>query len=423
MNQAMTAGIEDLPAIAQRMAEYGRGSDKFLAHLAPDETVIPRPVLDAFPQLRESLFEHMRQMGTDPERYVVGSGKNSINPATGLPEFDWIRDIQRGLKGVVKSVAPVVLPFVVNAVFPNLGPVLSGALGAGIGSLVGGGRGSDALKAAALGGVAGGVFSGLQAGFGGTEGTFGSRFTEGVAQPFRDLGASISNTMQSPFTAVPATPAAQAPAVPATPAAQAPAAQAQPGFFDRATSFFTPKAGPTLPEALSAVSTANPSAGEATKLALAQEYMKKNSPGFLSNYGPLLALGGIGAYAAGAFDQPKPQAPADFFGGKTGTGLLAQSPERYRLGVYRGPSSMNLPPLSAPGTAMLAEGGSPTAFPRRTGGISGPGTETSDSIPAMLSDGEFVMTAKAVRGAGNGSRREGMKTMYEMMRRFEGNAR
>ena len=37
----------------------------------------------------------------------------------------------------------------------------------------------------------------------------------------------------------------------------------------------------------------------------------------------------------------------------------------------------------------------------RNGGESvGPGTGTSDDIPAMLSDGEFVMTAAANNGAG-----------------------
>jgi hypothetical protein len=61
----------------------------------------------------------------------------------------------------------------------------------------------------------------------------------------------------------------------------------------------------------------------------------------------------------------------------------------------------------------------PANFPRRTGQIAGPGTEKSDSIPAMLSDGEFVMTARAVRGAGNGSRREGAKRMYQMMHKLE----
>jgi hypothetical protein len=40
----------------------------------------------------------------------------------------------------------------------------------------------------------------------------------------------------------------------------------------------------------------------------------------------------------------------------------------------------------------------------------------------MLSDGEFVMTAQAVRGAGNGDRRQGVKRMYDVMRSFEGAA-
>ena len=52
----------------------------------------------------------------------------------------------------------------------------------------------------------------------------------------------------------------------------------------------------------------------------------------------------------------------------------------------------------------------------------GPGTGTSDSIPAMLSDGEFVMTADAVRGAGGGDRREGARRMYEAMDRLEARA-
>jgi hypothetical protein len=70
------------------------------------------------------------------------------------------------------------------------------------------------------------------------------------------------------------------------------------------------------------------------------------------------------------------------------------------------------------GIAGLAQGG----YPRRTGQIDGPGTATSDSIPAMLSDGEFVMTAKAVRGAGKGDRRAGAKRMYALMHQLEKNA-
>jgi hypothetical protein len=75
-----------------------------------------------------------------------------------------------------------------------------------------------------------------------------------------------------------------------------------------------------------------------------------------------------------------------------------------------------------------AAGGTPE-FPRENGigAIEGPGTETSDSIPAMLSDGEFVMNAKAVKGAGYAmgarddyeARKLGAQKMYETMDQLE----
>ena len=74
--------------------------------------------------------------------------------------------------------------------------------------------------------------------------------------------------------------------------------------------------------------------------------------------------------------------------------------------------------IGALSPSSFAEGGN-THYPRRTGPIDGPGTGTSDSIPAMLSDGEFVFTAKAVKRAGNGSRREGAKRMYQLMHMLE----
>ena len=45
------------------------------------------------------------------------------------------------------------------------------------------------------------------------------------------------------------------------------------------------------------------------------------------------------------------------------------------------------------------EGGQAVAagFRRMTGRITGPGTETSDSVPALLSHGEFVIRAASVR--------------------------
>jgi hypothetical protein len=82
------------------------------------------------------------------------------------------------------------------------------------------------------------------------------------------------------------------------------------------------------------------------------------------------------------------------------------------------PLGEDMGPTMADGIASLAMGG----YPRRNGQIDGPGTATSDSIPAMLSDGEFVMTAKAVRGAGKGDRRAGAKKMYALMHQLEKNA-
>jgi len=58
----------------------------------------------------------------------------------------------------------------------------------------------------------------------------------------------------------------------------------------------------------------------------------------------------------------------------------------------------------------------------RGGHAMGPGTGTSDSIPAFLSDGEFVMTADAVKGFGGGNRQQGAQKLYSMMKKAEAGA-
>jgi len=74
----------------------------------------------------------------------------------------------------------------------------------------------------------------------------------------------------------------------------------------------------------------------------------------------------------------------------------------------------------APIGAAVPRVGLPAAAQMYHGGeVNGPGTGTSDSVPAMLSDGEFVMTAKAVMGAGKGDRDKGAAKMYDMMAKFE----
>ena len=78
------------------------------------------------------------------------------------------------------------------------------------------------------------------------------------------------------------------------------------------------------------------------------------------------------------------------------------------------------------GIVALAEGG----FPRKNGKIEGPGTETSDDIPAMLSDGEFVVNARTVRGLGESmgakddsdARERGSSFLYSLQEKYGGKA-
>ena len=130
-----------------------------------------------------------------------------------------------------------------------------------------------------------------------------------------------------------------------------------------------------------------------------------------------------GSYAAAPMGPMQPQAPLmDPYQYYYQQYLAAQGqqPRYYAMG---GITSLSAPMQAPPpaGIASLRDGGN-SNYPRRTGQISGPGTEKSDSIPAMLSDGEFVMTASAVRGLGKGSRREGAKRMYALMHQLERNA-
>ena len=67
-------------------------------------------------------------------------------------------------------------------------------------------------------------------------------------------------------------------------------------------------------------------------------------------------------------------------------------------GIMNAQQPVQYSAMTGEGIMGMADGGD--VFPRRTGAISGPGTKTSDSIPAMLSDGEFVQRTDAVNGAG-----------------------
>jgi len=90
-------------ALLQSRRNKGRKGDKEIAHLTPGEIVIPRAFAedDDFRTLLAHIFE---QNGASLEEYIVGSGKNKINPETGYLEFwDPWKEIKRPFKKVEKE--------------------------------------------------------------------------------------------------------------------------------------------------------------------------------------------------------------------------------------------------------------------------------------------------------------------------------
>ena len=68
----------------------------------------------------------------------------------------------------------------------------------------------------------------------------------------------------------------------------------------------------------------------------------------------------------------------------------------------------------------MLEGGMPEIDYRQSGGFVPMGKkEKADDVPAMLSKNEFVMTADAVRGMGDGNVEKGAQRMYDQMRQLE----
>jgi len=171
------AGIASVKRVADQLATFGRHEDEYMIHAAEGETVIPMEVFRKNPILKERIFQQMRDMGIEPERYVVGNELNSLNPVTGQPEF-FLKKLFKGLKKFVKKAVTVVLP-IVGAAF--LGP-LGAAAGSGIATLINGGNLKDALKSAALSGLTAGVMNGISGGMSaaGEGGSFFQGFKAGA---------------------------------------------------------------------------------------------------------------------------------------------------------------------------------------------------------------------------------------------------
>ena len=90
-----------------------------------------------------------------------------------------------------------------------------------------------------------------------------------------------------------------------------------------------------------------------------------------------------------------------------------------RIGKYGGGvMGIGTPGMRLPGIPRMAADG--LEYDMRAGGFQPLGAkEGKDDVKANLAKNEFVMTADAVRGAGNGDIELGAQKMYDTMRRLE----
>ena len=97
-------GINSMHEVADRMAKMGREGDTFVVHASEKEVMVPREVAENNPQLLAQIKDAIAAEGADPEAYVVGSDRNSINPMTGQREF-FLKKLVKGIKKVFKKAA------------------------------------------------------------------------------------------------------------------------------------------------------------------------------------------------------------------------------------------------------------------------------------------------------------------------------
>ena len=417
-NELGTSGIAEFNSVARRMASYGRFGDDTVAHVQTGEIIVPRRLIEKSPELRESIFQHLRDQGvSEPERYVVGSSDNSINPETGLMEFGFFSDIFNGVKKTLKKAAGFVLPAVGSMIF---GPVWGAALGTGVATLLQGGDVKDALKAGFGAGIIGGATSfagGAMRGdgmgalkraasprnissglknignlFSPTERNFGRTFGNISG---REGGADFSKNYERPIKD-----------------------PTNKGLFSKVI-----KPDPSLTDVsaaakkLVAESTLDGKAGMSYDLAF--KTAKENlTPSLFKKYGKVAGLGLGALYLGGGFDV-KEEEDIDK---ETGQDLIDANPDDYLIA--------NLDPyVGAPGPVGVATdyplfaangGAMGNVFPRRTGGIMpDEGIPNKDSVKAMVMPGEFILTTDAVRGAGGGDLNRGINNMYSVMRNLE----
>ena len=463
--------------MAQQLAQAGGGEDTALAHLRPGEIVLPPEMMED-PEFESMVENKFNQLGINPEEAVVGMGIASLNESTGLEQFGFFKKIGKKLGKVVKKVAPIA------AFIPGVGTALGGALG-GLGGLA-----TKGLAKVGLGGL------------GSALGSAGTALASGISSLGIPGVSSIAGGTAGGFGGISNALTTKAGLFGDGPLSGLFGGGQETASFDLKTSQLDPKTNMFVDAAGNSVDPAtyrkyisDPSsipmtggggnfnlgraltggAGRTPDFIKAGEDILKGqyTPGTsrggggFGGLGDLAKIGGIGALAAGlgklAYEDTKNQKGVSLSPvvAMDATGRYNLEAEMARRMGQQAPNPVEfgllpegtIPELSGGKPKGMMYGGSvmPMAyadggnvamedFERRNGFINGPGTETSDDIPAMLSDGEFVMTGQAVRGAGsydmnnnqgiltltpNGGpdRDNGTELMYQLMEAFSGQAR
>ena len=386
------------------IAALGRNGDKFMAHVAAGEMVVP-PVIT--PETRARLFQEMQQAGLDPNRYTVGEGM-SINPITGLPEF-FFKKVFKGVKKIAKKALPVVAGLAI----PGIGNVIGGGLSSlgsalgipsGIGSSLLGGKGAGLLD----------TMSGIRGGIGGF---FGGT---GAGGPQQGLGSIFGGGGQ--YTVKSGDTLSQIAAANNTTVAELAKLNniANPNMIMAGQTLTLPKSGGGLGGFLG-----NIFGGGATTPGT-------NQGGLGSLLGNIGGGGGVldtvlkGVLAKRLLDQDSPN-PADIipmglnaFGYTPGM-VEALKNDSYRIGnlkpaLIQGQQYANLDPENMPTSTPIATAEAGGIMGLEAGTMVNPNrmddNGPGDITPAFLEPGEFVMTRPATQVLG-------ARNLYKLMKDAE----
>lgn len=374
--------------IAEKLANMGQYDDDEIAHVAEGEVIVPAPIMKYYPEIKEQVFQAIREEGLDPNEFVVGDEVVARNPYTGMQEFGWLSKTWKKIKKVVKKAAPIILAATgLYFAAPLLGGATFAASGAGLGA-----------KAAAIGKT---ILSGAVASPGLAGGLAGTAFGLGQGKNLKDslkLGlkaGAVTGTLGNVFGTK---------GIASLTGDQALIESAKPGLFSSAGNVASDKVAEEV---------ATEVAEDQVEKNIFQKAASSVAKGFEKDaIGTTTNLAALGMIGTGLLTSPEEMAAGEEY---------EYEPTREGIpmaGLFYDPATgtySNTPP-----TINVIKG--PIRRVNAGGAVSGPGTGTSDSIPAMLSDGEFVMTAKAVRGMGGGSREKGAAKMYQLMNRLEGRA-